>query len=85
MIIETHAHIMVPETTRQLMIDTSDTNNPLSPNTCVRNPLVFFPSNAYNRLCHEVFVGDRSRCHRWEPLLDCRWSPRIDHRYTLGA
>jgi drug/metabolite transporter (DMT)-like permease len=51
----------------------------------IRNPLVFSPANAYNRLRHEVVVGDRRKCHRWRPLLDCRWSPRIDHRYTLGA
>jgi hypothetical protein len=60
-IIETHAHIMVPEITRPLVIDTGSTNDPLSPNTYVRNPLVFSPSNAYNSLRHEVFVEDRSR------------------------
>jgi hypothetical protein len=59
-IIETPAHVMGPGITRPLMIDTGNTVNPFSPNTCVRNPLVFPPSNAYNSLRHEVCVGDGS-------------------------
>jgi hypothetical protein len=84
-IIDTLAHIMSPGITCPLTIDTGNTNDPFSPNTCVRNPLVFPPSNAYNSLRHEVCVRDGSRGHRRKRLLDCRWSPRIDHRYALGA